>query len=174
MRLKAIAWLLPTLLALLLSCQHSVPCHTAAKASADSAPLDDEAVDSDNDGLFETLRARVFLDVRTKGTYTVAATLMSTNGIIIDQRSEEKLLKPGARFIDIEFSARRIAGGDEGCRQWNENRVDGPYVVTNVYAYELVRTKDGEQQLVDCAQQYEGGYLTKPYRYQDFDTGSSK
>ena len=113
-----------------------------------SPPHSDTGVDSDSDGLYESLRVDVVLDIVYDGTYIVSGNIYRTDWIDSDQVTVDLLA--GIRTVSLSFDAWEIyqSGGD------------GPYTVyLNLYAY------------VDWTSQYLEGatYYTQVYSVYAFD-----
>lgn len=107
--------------------------------------IGDSVLDTDSDGLYDQLIVSVQLEVLTTATYNINAQLKDKNGEDLNWSSAQGYYQPGVYNVDIVFS-----GSDIG-----NNGVDGPYTVTNIYAY---NTWDSSVYF-----SYQESYLTSAY-----------
>ena len=94
--------------------------HTSfAAPSASFEDFDDEGVDSNGDGLFETLRVTAGVSVTEAGTYAVTGSLNAPDGTYIASASAEATLSPGSGSVSLAFDGAAIRASE----------ADGPYQV---------------------------------------------
>ncbi len=114
-------------------------------------------VDSDGDGLYNTLRINVGVDVSLAGDYEVSGVLQDASGNTIAQAGFSTLLEGsgepgvGQQFISLDFDGGLIY----------QHGVDGPYFLKHVVAY--------DQNDVSIQTDYvQDAYTTSAYAYTNF------
>lgn len=81
--------------------------------------VSDEGVDSDGDGLFESLRVELEVELARTDVYEWHATLKDAHGTSIDWSRRKATLQAGTTTLDLVFEGKKI----------HRNGVDGPYSV---------------------------------------------
>lgn len=90
--------------------------------------VDELAVDTDGNGLFDQLDVGFEVNTLQSGAYTWSGNIQSTNGQVLAAAEGEGNLNEGASVISLSFNGNKLGGSG----------VDGPYVVGRV-------TVDGPQ-----------------------------
>ncbi|MFT6927472.1 MAG: hypothetical protein ACJAZP_003108 [Psychromonas sp.] len=86
---------------------------------------DDRGVDSNNDGLFETLEVDITIDTEVSGSYVVSADLRSLDRTTLAGADISIDLNTGINTITFEFMGSNIGGSNE----------NGPYQLANFLIY---------------------------------------
>ncbi|MCI5194023.1 MAG: hypothetical protein D3915_13020, partial [Candidatus Electrothrix sp. AU1_5] len=114
-----------------------------------SGQYSDNGVDTDGDGLFDTLDVSVGIEISTEGTYTIIGELETDSGKAIDVATTTAALTISDTSILLSFSGRQIF----------MSRESGPYLVKRV---RIVDSADQVVAIVDSA------YQTQAYDYANF------
>lgn len=102
--------------------------------------VDSRGVDSDNDGLFETLEVDIIIDTEVSGSYGISADLSSMGRTTLAGDGISKIdLNAGTNTITLEFMGSSIGGSNE----------DGPYQLANFLIYPNFRSNLRLSRLID-------------------------
>jgi pimeloyl-ACP methyl ester carboxylesterase len=133
---------------------HIVVAPTTAQLTGSYSEI---PVDSDGDGLYNTLRINVGLDVSLAGDYEVSGVLQDASGNTIVQAGFSTLLEGsgelgvGQQFVSLDFDGGLIY----------QHGVDGPYFLKHVVVY--------DQNDVSIQTDYvQDAYTTSAYAYTNF------
>lgn len=110
----------------------------------------DSGVDSDSDGLYNTLRVTVGLDVTTTGTYTFFGWLRDASDGSIAGASTSGSLSAGSQQVNLDFDGRLV----------RQSRKNGPYRLR------VLNVQDAAGTLVNFVGQ---PYTTTAYTYGQFE-----
>jgi PKD repeat protein len=116
-----------------------------------TGPFQDQGVDKNANGLFDTLVINTDVDVTVPGNYTIAGTLLDTSNRSIGQVSYEILFDETKPYtIPLEFDGREI----------HRSGMNGPYTLAFLIAY------NDNAQIVDIMPR---AYDTATYQVSQFD-----
>ena len=115
-----------------------------------SSGYDDEGVDSDGNGKFDSLRFSLEMDVDKQDTYLLLANLTDGGGKTVHSLARNVDLTAGRHTINLDFFGRAISG----------HGVDGPYTITGLALF----ASDGT--LVD---QHPLPHTTQAYSWTEFE-----
>ncbi len=116
----------------------------------DASTYDDQGVDADDNGRYDSLRFSLSLDVDQQDTYLLLADLTDGSGVTIHSLAREVDLAVGSHTVNLDFFGRAISG----------HGVDGPYTVTSL----ALLASDGT--LVD---HHPLTHTTQAYSWTDFE-----
>lgn len=119
-------------------------------ATFDAAGYDDQGVDADGNGRYDSLRFSLALDVDQQDTYLLLADLTDGSGATIHSLAQELDLAVGSHTVNLDYYGRAIS--DHG--------VDGPYTVASL----ALLASDGT--LVD---HHPLAHTTQAYVWTDFE-----
>ena len=114
-----------------------------------TGPYEDQGVDTNSDGLFETLNIRVGFSVDKPGYYQVTGELEDSTGTPIDTTSAAATFTKGNQQVTLAFSGDAIFS----------SRQTGPYHLKRL------RIEDAEGNRIGLL---DAPYQTKAYSYTDF------
>ena len=109
--------------------------------------LTEQARDTDNDGLYNSLTAEILLDVREEMFFTFEGSLYA-DAELIAKVYKSVSLGSGMNTVDLAFEGKRI----------HQSEFDGPYTLS-VVVYDQHRNQTGEMFIE-----------TLSYRYSEFES----
>jgi hypothetical protein len=113
----------------------------------------DSGIDSDSNGLYDSLQVNISLNVSARGNYTVYS-ILTKDGNLISDSEVEAALSEGVQYLNLEFDAEEIVGNEE----------NGPFTLS------LVEIYDNNSVFITSSVP---GYSTASYSLTSFDRKTS-
>ncbi|MCX6673629.1 MAG: hypothetical protein NTY37_07610 [Methanothrix sp.] len=113
----------------------------------------DYKIDANGDGLFESLRIDVGLNVSIPGNYSLMGDLDDTNDTNVAWSVDYRTFDCGYHTMHLDFNDKKIV----------EQKANGPYHLTNLILYMGSRTEG-----MKFADAIKNAYTTPHYNYTDF------